>query len=262
MNNAAEQVNGPRIALTALPGVPLIKPGDDLPAIILKSLGDAKILLLDDDIIVVASKIVSKAEGRQVKLEGVTVSEEARELAAITGKDGREIELILNESTRVVRARPGLIITQHKLGFISANAGLDHSNMPAGEDDSALLLPVNPDRSAREIRKRLGAETGANVGVIIADSHGRPHRLGTVGVAIGVAGLVALEDWRGRPDLFGYVLKHTEVGLADMIASAATLLLGQAREGTPLVHVRGVPRTAGDGAASDLNRPKEMDLFP
>jgi coenzyme F420-0:L-glutamate ligase/coenzyme F420-1:gamma-L-glutamate ligase len=246
--------------LTALPNIPLVQPGDDLVPMIIRGLGDASIVLQDGDVLVVASKIVSKAEGRRVHLGSVEVTQQARELAAATGKDAREIQLMLRESSEVVRARPGLIITRHRLGFVSANAGMDHSNV-AADGEWVLLLPEDPDASARNIRGGLKAAAGASVGVIVADSHGRPHRLGTTGIAIGVAGLPALEDWRGRPDLFGYVLQHTDVGLADMIASAATLLLGQAREGTPIVHLRGLAYQGEDGAARDLIRPKELDLF-
>ncbi len=249
-----------QLVLTTLPNIPLVGMGADLVAIILHGLGEAAIVLQNDDVLVLASKIVSKAEGRMVRLASVEASDRAKELAQVTGKDARELELMLRESTEVVRTRLGLIITRHKLGFVSANAGLDHSNV-MGNDDCVLLLPENPDRSAQTIREGLQVATSAKVGVIIADSHGRPHRMGTVGVAIGAAGLPALEDWRGREDLFGYVLQHTEIGLADMVASAATLLLGQAREGTPVVHVRGVLHSAGEGTARDLVRPKEMDLF-
>lgn len=168
---------------------------------------------------------------------------------------------MLGESSEVVRVRPGLILTRHNLGFISANAGIDHSNVVGGASDCVLLLPRDPDASARSIREALRGATGANAGVVIADSHGRPHRMGTIGVAIGSAGLEALENLRGRPDLFGYVLQHTEVGLADMIASSATLLMGQAREARPVIHLRGVPHVAGEGSARDLVRPEIMDLF-
>lgn len=250
-----------QVVLSALPNIPLVNPGDDITSLVLRGLKEAGIEVVDGDVIVIASKIISKAEGRQVQLGSVRPSNEAVSLAQVTGKDAREIELMIRESAEVVRARRGLIITRHKLGFISANAGVDHSNTGGGEDDCILLLPVDPDASAKKVRDGVMSTTGAKVGVIVADSHGRPHRMGTVGVAIGVAGLVALEDWRGRPDLFGYVLQHTEVGLADMIASAATLLLGQAREGTPIIHVRGVPRADGNGSARDLIRPKESDLF-
>lgn len=254
-------MTGSQLVLTALPKIPLIKPGDDVAAIILRGLDDAEISPRDDDILVVASKIVSKAEGRSVQLGAVVAGDRARELAATTGKDAREIELMLRESIHVLRARQGLIITRHKLGFICANAGLDRSNAGPDGNDCVLLLPVDPDASARTIRNRVKSATGAEMGVIIADSHGRPHRMGTIGVAIGVAGIPALEDWRGRQDLFGYVLQHTEVGLADMVASAATLLLGQAKEGTPIVHVRGAPHALGNGSARDLVRQPEMDLF-
>ena len=250
-----------QLVLTTLPDFPLVHVGDDLVELMVRGLKGAAITLRNGDILVLASKIVSKSEGRMVSLESVEPGEQAQALAAITRKDARELELMLRESTDVVRTRPGLIITRHKLGFVSANAGLDHSNVAGGED-YVLLLPEDPDASAQKLRAGLGAATGADAGVIIADSHGRPHRMGTVGVAIGVAGLPALEDWRGRVDLFGYVLQHTEIGLADMVASAATLLLGQAREGTPVVHVRGVIHSAGEGAAQDLIRPREMDLYP
>ncbi len=249
-----------QLIITTLPNIPLVGADADLVAIILHGLTEAAIVLQDDDVLVLASKIVSKAEGRMVRLASVEVSDRAKELAQVTGKDARELELMLRDSIEVVRTRPGLIITRHKLGFVSANAGLDHSNV-MGDEDCVLLLPENPDASAQKIREGLKTAAGANVGVIIADSHGRPHRMGTVGVAIGVAGLPALEDWRGRQDLFGYVLQHTEIGLADMVASAATLLLGQAREGTPVVHVRGLLHSPGEGTARDLVRPKEMDLF-
>ncbi|MGE5138596.1 MAG: coenzyme F420-0:L-glutamate ligase [Rudaea sp.] len=250
-----------QINVTTLPGIPLINPGDDLVPIILRGLAAAALTPEPDDVVVIASKIVSKTEDRQVRLDSVEPTARAEELAGVTGKDAREIELMLRESVQVVRARPGLIITRHRLGFVSANAGIDHSNVPGGDAECVLLLPENPDATAARLRERLKAETGVSIGVIIADSHGRPHRMGTVGVAIGSAGLPALEDWRGRQDLFGYVLQHTDIGLADMIASAATLLLGQAKEGTPIVHVRGVPRMPGDGTAHDLVRPIEMDLF-
>ncbi len=250
----------PQLVITTLPNIPLVCAGDDLVALIVQGLNGAGIMLQNDDVLVLASKIVSKSEGRMVSLESVEPSAQARELATVTQKDARELELMLRESVEVVRTRPGLIITRHKLGFVSANAGLDHSNV-AGEGDCVLLLPEDPDASAAKLHAGLKTATGANVGIIIADSHGRPHRMGTIGIAIGVAGLPALEDWRGRADLFGYVLQHTEIGLADMVASAATLLLGQAREGTPVVHVRGVIHSGGEGTAHDLVRPKDMDLF-
>jgi coenzyme F420-0:L-glutamate ligase/coenzyme F420-1:gamma-L-glutamate ligase len=197
-----------------------------------------------------------------VRLDDVVPGEMALELAERTNKDAREIELMLQESSGIVRARRGLIVTRHRLGFVSANAGIDHSNVQEGAGEFVLLLPSDPDKSAQQLRNALCAATGKTIAVIIADSHGRAHRLGTIGVAIGSAGLPALEDWRGRHDLFGYELKYTDIGLADMLASAATLLFGQAREGTPLVHVRGATWQGKEGSALDLVRPPEMDLFP
>ncbi len=251
-----------QLVLTTLPNIPLVKNGDDIARIILNGLRDAEIELREGDVIVIASKIISKAEGRVARLSDVTPSARALELAQETDKDAREIELMLQESSEIVRARKGLIVTRHRLGFVSANAGIDHSNVQKGAEDFVLLLPLAPDVSAARIREEVNRETGKQVAVVIADSHGRPHRLGTIGIAIGSAGLPALEDWRGRHDLFGYELKYTDIGLADMLASAATLLFGQAREGTPIVHLRGATWFGKNGTARDLVRPKEMDLFP
>lgn len=251
-----------QLILTTLPNIPLVKRGDDIGQLILTGLRAANISLQENDVILIASKIISKAHGRVVRLNEVTPSARALELAAQTDKDAREAELMLQESSEIVRARKGLIVTRHRLGFVSANAGIDHSNVQEGADDHVLLLPLDPDADAAAIRERLYKETGTQVAVIIADSHGRPHRLGTIGIAIGSAGLPALEDWRGRQDLFGYELKYTDIGLADMLASAGTLLFGQAREGTPLVHLRGATWFGKNGTAHDLVRPREMDLFP
>lgn len=252
----------PQLVLTTLPNIPLVERDNDITRIILNGLRDAAIELQDNDVIAIASKIISKAEGRVARLDDITPGDIAVELGAKTSKDPREVELMLQESSAVVRARQGLIVTRHRLGFVSANAGIDHSNVREGADDYVLLLPLDPDASAQTIRTDIQAETGKQVAVIIADSHGRPHRLGTVGIAIGSAGLPALEDWRGRQDLFGYELKYTDIGLSDMLASAAMLLFGQAREGTPVVHVRGATWYGPDGTARDLVRPQETDLFP
>ncbi len=250
------------LILTTPSNIPLVKRGDDISRLILNGLRDAAMELRDGDVIVIASKIISKAEGRAVRLGDVMPSERALELAAVTDKDAREIELMLQESSEVVRARQGLIVTRHRLGFVSANAGIDHSNVAEGAEEFVLMLPIDPDASAEGIRREVERETGKQVSVVIADSHGRPHRLGTIGIAIGCAGMPALEDWRGRQDLFGYELKYTDIGLADMLASAATLLFGQAREGTPIVLVRGATWSGKNGTARDLVRPQEMDLFP
>ena len=249
------------IEIYPVSGLPLIQPGDDLPRL----LGDALERLARPpavgDVLVITQKIVSKAEGRYVDLNRITPSPRAREVAQHCDKDPRLIEVILSESTEVVRLRPGLIITRHRLGFISANAGVDRSNVAPEGIDQVLLLPLDPDRSAADIRSRLRTRFGIDLGVIIADSHGRPHRLGTVGVAIGLSGLPGVEDWRGRQDLFGYTLQHTEVGVADQIASAASLLLGQAAESIPAVLVRGAPFEEREGSAQEINRPREIDLF-
>lgn len=247
-----------RLELLAIPGLPMVQPGDDLAALI----ADHAPPLQDRDVIVIAQKIVSKAEGRRVDLATVTPSERAVTLAADVGKDPALVEVILSESTRVVRSRPNLLIMQHRLGFVMANAGVDHSNVaPVGGPDYALLLPLDPDGSAAAIRARLEARTGRSLAVIISDSFGRPWRRGTVGIAIGSAGLPALIDMRGQPDLFGRTLEVTVIGFADEIAAAAGLLQGQAAEAQPVVIVRGLTWTAPDAPVNELVRPPEEDLF-
>jgi coenzyme F420-0:L-glutamate ligase/coenzyme F420-1:gamma-L-glutamate ligase len=243
-----------------VPGLPLVKPGDDLAHLIHSRLERANLTLQTGDILVVTSKIVSKAEGRFVDLREVTPSQEAQQLAAETRKDPRIVELVLRESRAISRKAPNVLVTQHRLGFVSANAGIDQSNVDGG-DDTVLLLPVDPDASARHIRERLREETGAEVAIVISDSHGRPFRIGNVGVAIGVAGLPALVDLRGKPDLFGRILKISIQGYADMVASAAALLSGEADEGRPVTLIRGLPFPPLDGRASELNRPPEQDLY-
>ena len=252
------------MVLTALQGIPLIRQGDDLADIIAAALSAAGISLEDDDILVLGQKIVSKAEGRMVNLARVVAGEPARRLAAQVDKDPRLVELMLQESNSVLRARPGTIIVEHKLGFVCANAGIDHSNV-AGvgtqDEEYVLLLPENPDRSASLLRDRLGAASGKRIGVMIIDSHGRAWRIGTVGMCIGLSGLPAIVDQRGWKDLFGYTLRITIVGVADELAAAASLLMGQAAEGTPVVHVRGFPYPLREGSLRDLIRPRELDLF-
>jgi coenzyme F420-0:L-glutamate ligase/coenzyme F420-1:gamma-L-glutamate ligase len=224
----------------------------------------ATLTVADGDVVVIAQKIISKAEGRHVNLEVIAPSVAAIKLARRAEKDPRVVELILQESAEVLRVRPGLIIVEHRLGFVCANAGIDHSNVtsPKGEgDDWVLLLPENPDLSAEKIRASIVAASGQKIGVLIIDSHGRPWRLGTIGVAIGIAGLPGLVDLRGQDDLFGFRLQSTEVGVADELAGAASLLMGQAAEGTPVVHIRGLPYPLRDGRMVELLRPKDMDLF-
>lgn len=216
-----------------------------------------------------AQKIVSKAEGRLVHLTQVNPTSQALELAALSEKDPRLVELVLRESREVLRVRPGTIIVEHRLGFVCANAGIDHSNVhpQPGEtgqlnpEEWVLLLPEDPDASANAIRQRLLAASGARLGVMIIDSHGRAWRMGTVGVAIGLAGLPGLVDLRGAPDLFGYHLRITQVGAADELAAAASLIMGQAAEGTPVVHVRGFPYELRESRLSELLRAKDQDMF-
>ena len=221
-------------------------------------------VLEDNDVLVFAQKIVSKAEGCAVNLATVDPSPEALELAIQTEKDPRLVELILRESNQVLRTRPGTIIVEHKLGFVCANAGIDHSNVAGAGNEAeewVLLLPMQPDRSAETIRQEIASKTGKQIGVLIIDSHGRAWRNGTVGIAIGIAGLPGLEDLRGKPDLFRFTLRITQVGVADELAAAASLIMGQAAEGTPVVHVRGFPYPLRDGSLKELLRPKEQDLF-
>ncbi len=264
------------LTLTPLKGIPLIQPGADLATVLLVALKENDIALNDGDILVVAQKIVSKAEGRLVDLATVTPSPRAQEVAAIAEKDPRLVEVILRESSEVLRVRPGTIIVEHRLGFVCASAGVDHSNasldphLPArsdggtsayNENEWVLLLPEDPDATARLIREKLQTFTGKQIGVVVIDSHGRAWRLGTVGAVIGMSGVPGLVDLRGLPDLFGYELKITIVGAADELAAAASLVMGQAAEGTPVVHVRGFPYPLRDGSLGELLRPKEMDLF-
>jgi coenzyme F420-0:L-glutamate ligase/coenzyme F420-1:gamma-L-glutamate ligase len=253
-----------QLTLTALPGIPLVRPGDDLGALVLAGLSAARLTLAPGDALVVAQKIVSKAEGRLVKLSEVTPSARAHELAALTQKDPRFVEVVLSESKEVLRVRFNTLIVEHRLGFVCANAGVDRSNVgPHGEghDEYLLCLPRDPDGTCQRLRERLRAETGVAVAVIVNDSHGRAWRSGTVGVALGAAGFPALLDLRGHRDLFDYALQVTQVGLADELAAAASLLMGQADEGRPVIHVRGVPYPFREGNAQELIRPKEMDLF-
>lgn len=256
----SSHLNGVSLTITALPGIPLIQPGADLVTIILEAVQRANLSLQDRDVLVVTSKIVSKAEGRLFDLRDVVPGEEACRVALETRKDPRIVELVLGESKAISRRGPGVLVTQHRLGFVSANAGIDQSNVD-GKEDSVLLLPLDPDASAEVLRTRLYEQTSAQVGIVISDSHGRPFRMGNVGVAIGVAGLPALLDLRGQPDLFGRELKISMQGYADLIASAAHLLSGEGDEGRPVMHFRGLQFPGIEGHASDLNRAPEQDLY-
>ena len=242
----------------------MVQTGDNLVEIITSGLSAANIILQDGDIIVLAQKIVSKAEGRRVNLVSVEPSARAVELAKTIEKDARLVELVLRESNQILRTRVGTIIVEHRLGFVCANAGIDHSNV-AGVGNSleewVLLLPENPEATAQIICTALEEKSGVQVGVMIIDSHGRAWREGVVGVAIGLAGLPGLVDMRGKSDLFGYNLHITTIGAADELAAAASLVMGQANEATPIIHVRGFPYELRNGSLHELLRPKEMDLF-
>jgi len=243
----------PSLQLFALPGLPMVQAGDDLSGLLSAAMARAGLKPQSGDVLAVAQKIVSKGEGRSIALASVQPSAAARELAEQTGKDARLVELILSESERVVRARPNLIIVKHRLGFVMANAGIDQSNI--GADGHALLLPRDPDGSAAALAARLGLP------VVITDSFGRAWRRGTVGVAIGAAGLPALRDLRGQPDLFGRTLMVSITGFADEIAAAAGLVMGQGAEGQPAVLVRGLSWSGAEDPAAELIRPAQEDLF-
>lgn len=248
-----------RVEMFAPRAFPLVRPGEPLLPLILNNLRENNLALHDNDIVVVTQKIVSKSENRYVALDNVEVSANARTIAATCNKDERIVEMILRESERIVRCARDVLIVRHRLGYVSANAGIDRSNIDAGESQ-ILLLPENPDRSAAELRRGLHAACGASVGVLIVDSFGRPWRLGTCGVCIGSAGIVTLNDYRGQPDLAGRSLEVTEVAQADEIAAAASVLMGPSTQGAPLVIVRGID-FGGDGTAADLIRPVDQDKF-
>ena len=251
-----------QLTITGLAGVPMVQPGDDLAAITLAAFAAGGLAPKDGDVLVVAQKIVSKSEDRMVDVSAVVPSERAVALAAEVEKDPRLVEIILSESRRIVRHRPNLIIAEHRLGYVMANAGIDHSNVaPDDGTERVLLLPLDPDASALALQQQLAARTGKRIAVIVSDSFGRPWRRGTVGIAIGAAGLPAVIDWRGQPDLFGRKLEVTETGFADEIAAAASLVQGQAAEATPIVLVRGLSWSAPEAPAAAIVRPPEHDLF-
>jgi coenzyme F420-0:L-glutamate ligase / coenzyme F420-1:gamma-L-glutamate ligase len=249
------------ICLSALDRLPLVRPGDNIGALLACAMRRLHIQPADRDILVVAQKIVSKAEGRLVDLAGIVPSASAKTLAEEVHKDPRLVEVILSESTEVVRHRPDVLIVAHRLGFVMANAGVDQSNVGPEGTDYALLLPIDPDASAAALKAQLDSEFGVDLGVVINDSFGRPWRNGVVGVALGAAGVTALWSRVGAPDLFGRKMRVTEVAIADEIAAAASLLMGQSDEGLPAVHVRGVVCGAEPLPASALLRSRETDLF-
>jgi coenzyme F420-0:L-glutamate ligase/coenzyme F420-1:gamma-L-glutamate ligase len=251
----------PAMNLIALPEFPQVTHGDDLADFTMDALNRVGLQLRSDDVLVFAQKIVSKAEGRRVELATVVPSQKALELARTVQKDPRLVELVLKESRRIVRATQDVLIVEHRLGLIMANAGIDQSNVAGPDADCALLLPEDPDASAIRLRARLGTLSGCEPGLIISDSFGRPWRQGTVGVAIGCAGVAATLDLRGRKDLFGRSLRVTIVGHADEIASAASILMGQASEARPVILVRGIAALGPHQPAAALQRPPGEDLF-
>ena len=249
------------LTLHALPGVPEIEPGCDLAGMLLRAAAIAGLEFADGDVLVVAQKVVSKAEGRYLDLLDVQPGAEAVALAALTGKDPRFVEAVLRESRGVVRAARHVLITRHRLGFVMANAGIDRSNLPRDGGDRVLLLPRDPDASARALREAIARLSGVAVGVVVSDSFGRPWRVGTTNVALGVAGLPAVVDQRGGKDRHGRTLETTQVALADAVAAAAGIAMGEAAESTPAVRVRGLHWSAAEGDGQALIRPEAEDLF-
>ena len=250
------------LQLIGLEGFPLVEPGDDLGALIADALEAQSLALLPGDVLVLAQKIVSKAEDRYVRLADVTPSTAALELAARADKDPRQAELILRESREVLRARPGVVIVEHRNGYVHANAGIDRSNIRIEEGDPrVLLLPQDPDRSARQLREALRVRLGVAPQVIINDSAGRAWRNGTVGIALGTAGLRPLFNQIGETDLFGNTLEVTEAAVADELAAAASLVMGQAAEGCPVVLARGMRLAEAETGAGDLLRDRALDMF-
>jgi coenzyme F420-0:L-glutamate ligase/coenzyme F420-1:gamma-L-glutamate ligase len=250
------------LRLIALPDFPQVAAGNDLAALTAEALVRAGLVLRTDDVLVFAQKVISKAEGRRIDLADVVPSARALDLARTVQKDPRLVELILRESQRVVRAAKDVLIVEHRLGLIMANAGIDQSNVAdPSSGEFALLLPEDPDASAARLRERLRTLTGCASGIVVSDSFGRPWRVGTVGVAIGCAGFPATLDLRGQADLFGRPLRVTVVGHADEIASAASVLMGQASEARPVILVRGLALGAPHQPAAALIRPSQQDLF-
>ncbi len=244
-----------------LPDLPMVEAGDDLAALLEVALRRLPVTLDDGDVLVVAQKIVSKAEGRLIPLASVTPGERAIALAKETDKDPRLVQLVLDESTEVMRTRPGVLLVRHRLGNVGAHAGIDQSNVDHAGGECALLLPEDPDRSAAALRSALAARTGARLGIIIADSMNRAWRLGTVGGAIGCAGLTVLDDLRGTSDLYGRELKVTLINRADSLAATACLLMGESVQRTPAVLIKGMPAEDSAQTAREIIRPLAEDMF-
>jgi coenzyme F420-0:L-glutamate ligase/coenzyme F420-1:gamma-L-glutamate ligase len=255
---------GQSFSVFGVPGLPMVAEGDDLAALVLEAMAASDQTLEDGDCICLAQKIVSKAEGQQIALADVSATPEAEKLAEETDKDPRLVQLILDESTEVLRQKPGVLIMRHRLGLVGAHAGIDQSNIDHGGGEQALLLPIDPDASAARFKADIESRTGKKIGVIITDSANRPWRLGTIGIAIGAAGLTVLDDHRGGTDSFGRELKVTLINRADAIASMATMVMGETTERMPVAIVRGLPLVVGENGeqpAAMINRPLEEDLF-
>ena len=253
---------GPSLTVVALHGIPEVRPGDDLASFLLDALASTPnvLPLRDGDVLVVTQKVVSKAEGAIVELEGFEPRPEAAEFAIAADRDPRQVEVVLREATRVVRMERGVLITETAHGFICANGGVDASNVGPGSGSIVTLLPVDPDASATRIRSAIRTRHGVDVPVVISDSFGRPWRWGIVDVAIGVSGLLPIEDLRGSPDRDGRVMKSTVRAVADELASAAELALGKTA-GRPAALVRGAAFTRGEGSIRDALMPASWDLF-
>jgi len=249
-----------QLSLHAIPDIPLIKSGDDLAGIIATAISRAEVIVHPGDVLVIAQKLVSKAESRTVALSSVVASDAAHELARETDKEPEIVQLILNESRQILRHRPGVLISEHKLGFVLANAGIDRSNV-SEDADEVLLLPEDPDKSAAALRASLSASLGVRIGVVICDSVGRAWRMGTTGMALGCAGVEALSNLRGRRDMFGRELQVSEHAVADSIASAAELLMGEADEALPVVVVSGLNEGNSSQDSTVLLRPAAEDMF-
>lgn len=249
------------VVFTALPGLPEIAAGADLTELIATAFDSAGLVPAPFDVIVVAQKIVSKSEGRSVDLRTITPSAQALELAALTRKDARLVEVVLSESQEVMRAIPDVLIVRHRLGYVMANAGVDRSNVPGADQDTVLLLPNDPDGSAARLRNELMTRWQVPMAVVISDSFGRAWRNGVVNVAIGAAGLPSIIDRRGEYDRQGRALEMTEIPLGDAVAAGAALVMGEANEGTPVVIARGLEWTAAERNAAALLRPLTRDLF-
>lgn len=250
------------LCISPLHDIPMVKPGDDIVGLLANALTRKGLVLQRQDVIVVTQKIVSKAEDRYLRLRDVSPSERARVLAEQTQKDPRLVEVILSESSEVVRHKKGVLVTAHRSGTVMANAGVDQSNVEQDEnDDLVLMLPLSADRSAARMKEALDARFGTSIGIVINDSIGRPWRHGVVSVALGAAGLPSLKNLIGQPDLFGRKMRVTEAAFADQIATAATLVMGESDEGIPAVHIRGLTWREADRPAGDLVRPINEDMF-